>query len=127
MGERVSWKMHRGNLERTGSMAMTLVSIDLEDNVTPEYFRVSPNYPNPFNPSTTIDIQTSKRDNLDVRIFDARGNLISVLINENMESGHYVLQWSGVDDMGRSMPTGIYFLQVRSGAESNTQKMIMLK
>ena len=127
MGERVSWKMHRGNLERTGSMAMTLVSIDLEDNVTPEYFRVSPNYPNPFNPSTMIDIQTSKRENLDVRIFDARGNLISVLINENMESGNYVLQWSGVDDMGRSMPTGIYFLQVRSGAESNTQKMIMLK
>ena len=74
-----------------------------------------------------IDIQTSKRENLDVRIFDARGNLISVLINENMESGNYVLQWSGVDDMGRSMPTGIYFLQVRSGAESNTQKMIMLK
>ena len=65
-GDRLSWKLHRGNLDRTGSLAMTLVAVDHEEDIIPKEFYVSPNYPNPFNPSTKIDIQTPERNALEV-------------------------------------------------------------
>ena len=126
-GERLSWKLHRGNLDRTGSLAMTLVSVDQGEGVVPEEFYVSPNYPNPFNPSTRIDIQTSERNDLNVRIFDATGRLVNTLMDKQLDAGHYTVRWNGLDSKGFGMPTGVYFIQVRSGIKINTQKMILIK
>ena len=126
-GERLSWKLHRGNLDRTGSLAMTLVSVDQGEGVVPEEFYVSPNYPNPFNPSTRIDIQTSERNDLNVRIFDATGRLVNTLMDKQLDAGHYTVRWNGLDSKGFGMPTGVYFIQVRSGIKMNTQKMILIK
>ena len=126
-GDRLSWKLHRGNLDRTGSLAMTLVTVDHEEDIIPKEFYVSPNYPNPFNPSTSLDIQTSERNDLNVRIFDATGRLVNTLINKELDAGHYTVKWNGLDAMGQGMPTGVYFIQVRSGVEISTQKMILIK
>ena len=126
-GERLSWKLHRGNLDRTGSLAMTLVSVDQGEGVVPEEFYVSPNYPNPFNPSTRIDIQTSERNDLNIRIFDATGRLVNTLMDKQLDAGHYTVRWNGLDSKGFGMPTGVYFIQVRSGIKMNTQKMILIK
>ena len=126
-GERLSWKLHRGNLDRTGSLAMTLVSVDQGEGVVPEEFYVSPNYPNPFNPSTRIDIQTSERNDLNVRIFDATGRLVNTLMDKQLDAGHYTVRWNGLDSKGFGMPTGVYFIQVRSGIKISNQKMILIK
>ena len=126
-GDRLSWKLHRGNLDRTGSLAMTLVAVDHEEDFIPKEFYVSPNYPNPFNPSTRIDIQTSERNDLDVKIFDAAGRLVNTLMDEELDAGYYTVKWNGLNAMGQGMPTGVYFLQVRSGVEISTQKMILIK
>ena len=126
-GDRLSWKLHRGNLDRTGSLAMTLVTVDHEEDIIPKEFYVSPNYPNPFNPSTSLDIQTSERNDLNVRIFDATGRLVNTLINKELDAGHYTVKWNGLDAMGQGMPTGVYFIQVRSGVKISNQKMILIK
>ena len=126
-GDRLSWKLHRGNLDRTGSLAMTLVAVDQEEDIIPKEFYVSPNYPNPFNPSTTIDIQTSEKNDLNVRIFDATGRLVNTLMDKQLDAGHYTVKWNGLSTMGQGMPTGVYFIQVRSGVEINTQKMILIR
>ena len=126
-GDRLSWKLHRGNLDRTGSLAMTLVAVDQEEDIIPKEFYVSPNYPNPFNPSTRIDIQLAERSGLDVKIFDATGRLVNTLINKELDAGYYTVKWNGLDVMGQGMPTGVYFIQVRSGVEISTQKMILIK
>ena len=126
-GDRLSWKLHRGNLDRTGSLAMTLVAVDQEEDIIPKEFYVSPNYPNPFNPSTRIDIQLAERSGLDVKIFDATGRLVNTLINKELDAGYYTVKWNGLDAMGQGMPTGVYFIQVASGVEISTQKMILIK
>ena len=127
MGERVSWKLHRGNLERTGSLGMTLVSNDYEEGLTPSEFYVSANYPNPFNPSTMIDIETVEAGDLMVSVFDAKGRMVNNLVNSYLEAGRYSLKWNGMDASGASMPTGVYFIRVQSGLDMHTQKMILMK
>ena len=127
MGERVSWKLHRGNLERTGSLGMTLVSNDSEESLIPSEFYVSANYPNPFNPSTMIDIETVEASDLMVSVFDAKGRMVNNLVNSYLEAGRYSVKWNGMDASGASMPTGVYFIRVQSGVDMHTQKMILIK
>ena len=127
MGERVSWKLHRGNLERTGSLGMTLVSNDSEESLTPSEFYVSANYPNPFNPSTMIDIETVEANDLMVSVFDAKGRMVNNLVNSYLEAGRYSVKWDGMDASGMSMPTGVYFIRVQTGVDMHTQKMILIK
>lgn len=126
-GSRESWKLHRGNLNRSGLFSLTLVAVDNLDNNIPENFFVSPNYPNPFNPSTKIDIATVVSDHLIVSIYDASGRLLDTIIDENLEAGYYSLKWHGKDKKGQSMPTGVYFIQVRSGEKISNQKMVLIK
>ena len=101
--------------------------MDYEEDIIPKEFYVSPNYPNPFNPSTTIDIQTSEKNDLNVRIFDATGRLVNTLMDKQLDAGRYTVRWNGLNTMGQGMPTGVYFIQVRSGVEISTQKMILIK
>ena len=106
---------------------MSLLSVKTKDNSLPLKFHVSSNYPNPFNPSTKINIQTITESNLNVSIFDLRGRLINTLFNNNQKPGFYNFEWSGSDKHGNSVPSGIYFIQVKSGLNINTQKVALMK
>ena len=127
MGERSSWKMHRGNKERTGFYEMTLTAINSKDEIVPTSFSISQNYPNPFNPSTTVNISLPEYNNLVVSVYDVSGRLITVLVNENQEAGQYSVQWHGKDGAGRQVPTGVYFLKVNSGKYNASQKIAFVK
>ena len=126
-GNRISWNMHRANPARTGSMSLALVSVDTENTMAPNEFLVSPNYPNPFNPSTSIDIETNVRGKLVVSIFDVSGRLVNTLMNSELEAGYYRASWNGKNGMGDILPTGIYFIQVQSGEKFNIQKVMFIK
>jgi len=127
-GEMFSWKLHRGNETRTGYFDnLTLASLDDGASVTPTEFLVSPNYPNPFNPVTHVDIALPESGKLIVSIFDLSGRLINTLIDDNLEAGSYSVTWHGNNQMGQFMPTGIYFMKIISGANMKTQKLALIK
>jgi hypothetical protein len=126
-GEMVSWKMHRGNPFRNGTYGLSLLSVNPDEVTLPDKFFVSPNYPNPFNPSTKVDIQIVTESNLNVSIFDSRGRLINTLINKNKTPGFYSLKWDGKNINGINVPTGVYFIQVKSGKNIDTQKIALIK
>ena len=126
-GDPDSWLLHRGNIERTGSLGFTMVAIDNERSSVPNQFYVSANYPNPFNPSTVINVTIEKENNLIVNIYDAKGSLINTLINQNVSSGRYTVKWSGLDKFGNSVPTGVFFVRVQSGTNMHTQKVLLIK
>ena len=84
-----------------------------------------PNYPNPFNPTTSIDIQIAQSSKLLVQVFDAKGRLVNTLINNNIDAGYYHVTWNGKDSKGYDMSTCVLYL--RSGVDRNTQKIILLK
>ena len=126
-GERDSWKLHRGNMMRTGLYNVTLTSIQSKDRIVPDKFFVSQNYPNPFNPSTTIEIQLAETNNLIVSIFDVTGRLINTLVNNELEAGLYSVAWNGKDQNGRILPTGVYIMKVVSGKNNHNQKIAFVK
>ena len=126
-GPRMSWKVHRGNRYRSGSLAMTLLSYDDANGSLPQKFLVSPNYPNPFNPSTNIDIETVTSGKLLVSIYDISGRLINTLLNKKTDAGYYSLRRNGQNFNGEPMPTGIYFVQVESGGDLGIRKIMLIK
>ena len=126
-GSMESWKMHRANIYRNGLYGISLLSVNTNKNILPDKFYVSSNYPNPFNPSTRIDIQTRVDADLLVNIFDAKGRLINTILNQNQNPGFYTFEWSGMDRNGNSVPTGIYFIQIKSGVDVSTQKIALVK
>ncbi len=127
LGNKVSWKLHRGNRYRTGSLGMTLLSTINEEQNIPKSFRVGSNYPNPFNPSTSIDIETAKNNKLVVSIYDISGRLINTLMNDNVDPGYYKVTWNGQSHWGQLMSTGIYFFQIQSGTEVTIKKIMLIK
>ena len=126
-GTRESWKMYRGNIHRNGVYDIELLSINIDNNFLPEEFFVSQNYPNPFNPTTLVDIHLPEKENLNVSIFNVTGRLVNILLNKNVEAGSYTVSWNGKDQLGQTVPTGIYFMKVVSGDQIVTKKLAYLK
>ena len=122
-----SWKLHRGNSYRSGYYGLTMASVSDDVAKVPEDFYVSKNYPNPFNPTTSVRISTVEDGRLSVNIYDLSGRLVNSLVNENVRAGVQTLTWDGSNQFGQLVPTGVYFLQVVSGVNSHLQKMALVK
>ena len=126
-GDIPSWRLHRGNSERSGSLGFTLVKvIDKYSNI-PEKFYVSSNYPNPFNPSTKFKISIIEMNNLIVDVYDANGRIVNSLINETIGPGLYEIVWDGKNQNGGDMATGVYFIRIQSGINMNVNKVLLIK
>ena len=106
---------------------------DFNDPVTavgdesPERFELLTNYPNPFNPTTTIKFDGGNALLLPIHLYvvDINGRVVANLINGISNSNKVV--WNGKNDGGQPMPAGIYFARMESGTRVLTQKMVLLK
>ena len=85
------------------------------------------NYPNPFNPETTISFSISVASNLRVDIYNIKGQKIKTLINEPKQSGTHTITWDGSDENGKSAGSGIYFYQLTTNNFSQAKKMVLMK
>jgi len=85
------------------------------------------NYPNPFNPTTTIAFDLKQDDQVMIDIFNVKGQKVRTLINDFMKKGQHSVQWNGKDDQGKMAGSGIYFYSMRSGKYTSTRKMILMK
>jgi hypothetical protein len=87
------------------------------------------NSPNPFNPSTTISYSLPNGPLLQTRveIYNLRGQMVRVLVDEVKEPGVYHVFWDGTDSQGREVPSGVYFYRLKAGSLSRVRKMIVLR
>ncbi|MDR3625421.1 MAG: DUF4434 domain-containing protein, partial [Ignavibacteriaceae bacterium] len=90
--------------------------------VIPKEYSLSQNYPNPFNPSTVINYQITKKGNVSLKVFNILGKEIAALVNEEKPAGSYSVNFNA-----SSIPSGVYFYQIKSGSYSATKKMILMK
>ena len=102
------------------------VSIKKEHNLinTPQRIK---NYPNPFNPTTTIAFTIPKTSQVYLGIYDISGKLIKTLIDAPIEAGYHTVMWDGTDDNGSSVASGVYFYKLKSKGYEKTKKMLLLK
>ncbi len=85
-------------------------------------FDLYDNYPNPFNPSTTISFSLAQSGPVSLRIYDTRGAEVRILVNEAMSQGKHTVTF----DAG-SLASGVYFYKLRSGEQAMSKKMILVK
>lgn len=86
------------------------------------------NYPNPFNPSTTISFNLSESGKVKVEIFNIKGQLVKTLMDCTTAPGHYECVWNGKNDTGKRVSTGEYISKLKiNGEEAAVRKMLMLK
>jgi hypothetical protein len=97
-----------------------------EDNLvfeeTVNEFYLSPNYPNPFNPSTNITYQLPKKGHVVLKIYNTLGKEVAELINETKEEGTYSVTFNG-----ENLPSGLYFYKIQIGEFVEVKKMLLLK
>ncbi len=95
---------------------------------TAKYFNsLGANYPNPFNPSTTIKFDLETEANVELRIFDVRGALVRTLVSGIRPAGGNEAVWDGIADTGARVSSGVYFYRLKTAGFSETRKMILLR
>jgi len=90
--------------------------------ITPIAFKLFQNYPNPFNPTTQISFSIPQLIFVNLKVYDALGNEIMSLVNEEKPAGEYEVEFDG-----RELTSGIYFYRLKAGNHLETKKMLLLK
>ncbi len=106
----------------SGSWWAHVVSVEKIDVEIPANFELSQNYPNPFNPTTTINFAIANESNVKIKVYDAVGQQVAVLVNNFVPAGNYQLSWDA-----SSFTSGIYFYSMQADNFVQTKKMILLK
>lgn len=93
-------------------------------------FSLSPNYPNPFNPSTLISYRLPVIGFVTLKVFDILGREVATLVNEEKPAGEYEVEFNAASLPSRSgsaLTSGIYFYQLKAGQYSETKKMVLIR
>ena len=98
-----------------------------ETGLIPETFALHANYPNPFNPTTTISYDLPEQAQVTLGIYDILGKQIKTLVNQSPDAGNKIAVWDGTDELGRTVSAGLYIYRIKAGSYSKTMKMVLLK
>lgn len=85
------------------------------------------NFPNPFNPETTIRYMIASAGHVTIAVRDVTGRLVRTLYDGERAPGDYVATWNGRDARGRPMPSGVYLYRIQAGTFVESRKMVLLK
>ena len=99
------------------------------DGLTPSEFGISGNYPNPFNPNTTIEYNIENSGQVSLKIYDIMGRLVKTLVNEYKESWrpNFQVIWDGKDNGGQQVSAGLYLYTLKSNGRVDHAKMVLMK
>ena len=130
-------QLHLFNIDDTSDS----INVDISINATPtisiheigpekdlvKKFALGANYPNPFNPSTSISYALINSEMVKLSIYDMRGRLVRTLFRGNQILGYHTMYWNGMDGQGRPVSAGSYIYTIQVGNEVKTKKMTLLK
>ena len=102
-------------------------STDVEEELTPANVLSISNYPNPFNPNTTISLNMPMTGKAAIHVYNIRGQLVKTLVNDVVESGLTQYNWNGLDNSDKPVTSGIYFYKLVTDGQVLTRKMLLLK
>ena len=100
---------------------------DDPEHVIPKVTALRSVYPNPFNPTVTVEFDLDRRRNVQIVIYDVGGRLVRRLVDEVRSPGTHRVRWNGKGHAGNNVATGVYFLVVRSENWNVHRKIVLLK
>ncbi|MCH7498070.1 MAG: VCBS repeat-containing protein, partial [Candidatus Marinimicrobia bacterium] len=110
-----------------GSAAYVTHALDQILAALPSDFALAPNYPNPFNPNTTLRYSLIRPARVNLAIYDLRGREVITLLDGWQDLGHYEVVWDGRDRSGSRAASGLYFAAYRVAGQLFTRKMVLMK
>ena len=116
-----------GGIRYAQDIALVLEGVQGIENTLPVEYELAQNYPNPFNPATEIRFSQPEKERVRLVIYNIKGECVRRLLDKTTVAGTHTLIWDGLDDHGRMMSGGIYFLKMSCLAYSKVIKMSLIK
>ncbi len=111
----------------TGGKVTIITSVKEAASETPSSYKLGPNYPNPFNPSTTISYDLPQAVEVKLEIFDMLGRHVRTLVNKRQQTGRYAITWDGRNEQGQQVASGTFIYQLRAGNIVQSRRMSLLR
>ena len=93
----------------------------------PATFALHANYPNPFNPETTIAFDLPQAGRVELQVFDLLGQTVRTLLAQELSAGGHQVVWNGLDASGARVSSGVYFYRLQAGSQVQMRRMLLLK
>jgi hypothetical protein len=103
------------------------VAADDTPPAIPDQAELEQNFPNPFNPQTTIRFTLTRRQSVKITVYNILGQKVAALADRDYDAGQHSVAWNGRDDSGRQAASGIYLYQIKSEQLTKSRKMILLR
>ena len=97
------------------------------NELVPDKFILHDNYPNPFNPTTSLNYDISQSGHISLVVYNLLGEPIRTLVSNYQDSGSYTVTWDSKNDQEARVPSGIYFFKLETGSFSQINKAVLLK
>jgi plastocyanin len=110
------------SLGMVGTIIASPVNSVYDETSQPGKFHLSQNYPNPFNPTTSLQYAIGSRQFVTLKVYNSLGKEVATLVNEEKPAGKYEVRFSG-----STLPSGIYFYELKAGNITKTKKMVLLR
>jgi len=124
----INIEVHKASIsDNLGNLMDVQVSLEEDNKEVPSGFSLLQNYPNPFNPQTNISFTLPEEGEVNLKIYNLKGQLVKVMVNRRLESGLHTFIWDGKDNSGKDLPSGIYFYKLTADKYSKAMKMIKIK
>jgi len=103
-------------------------TVSLSLQTLPTSFSLTDNFPNPFNPATTIQYALPQAADVELTVYNVVGQVVRTLVAEHQSAGRYAVEWDATDDSGHSLSSGMYFYRLEAGGEfREVKKMLLLR
>ncbi len=99
----------------------------VHSGLMPQQFALYANYPNPFNPATTISFAVPRVSQVRLEIINILGQRVRLLVDKELSAGQHQVLWDGKDESGADAPSGVYLYRLKAGDFTETRKMVLMK
>lgn len=104
-----------------------ITSVDTKNTLLPTTTELIGNYPNPFNPSTTIAFQLHKPAKVEIEVYNILGQKVATVIDKFYNAGIYKIKWDATNDYGGRLTSGIYLYRLKAGKVTQVKKLLLLR
>jgi len=108
-------------------IGLSTTDVKASKNDLPSIFQLEQNYPNPFNPTTKINYAVKEFSHIRIAVYNILGQEVATLVNGELATGRYSIDWNGMNYNNEAISSGIYFYRMTAGNYVETKKMILIK
>jgi len=122
-----TWEIDEVVFTKANTFEETVTGIERKEINVPTLYELRNAYPNPFNPTTSIEFNLPVSNNVKIEIFNIMGQKVHTLINEHKSAGTYTVTWDATNDYGQKVSTGMYFVRMQASHFVGIKKIMLLK